>query len=277
MKTIIVPTDFSACATNALYYALYLSRLTGAKVYVLHVCKMTLESQGGRLSAIGKASDLALQQAKANMLKLTEELDNDGFKNVEVQIRSGFFDNELIEMALQYKADLVVMGTNGADGLLDNFFGSNTAAIIERRVFPVLAVPENARDIPASNVVLATDYNPLSSKMVLDPLLGLASSLSAHIKVLYIDQHPGRVNSIQRKSEAQLEELLIDFKPSFYISEEADVYKGINAFTHEEDADLLVMISRPKSILQQILNQSHTRHMVLNTSLPLLVLPDTTT
>jgi nucleotide-binding universal stress UspA family protein len=274
MKTILVPTDFSAYATNALYYALALARQTGAKVYVLHVCAMPIAGPSLTLSSIESISAAAFKEAKARMVTLFDELNQEGYFNIEALIRMGFLDNELLDVALQFKADLIVMGTRGATGLVDSLFGSNTAAIIDKKMFPVLAIPSGASYKPLHNMVMAADYHPLSHAKVLAPMLELSAATGAHINVLYIDKHPDSMSKVQCKAEEQLERILVEYEPTFHFSAESDVFKGINEFIKEENSGMLVMIARKKNVLQQLLNRSHTRHMALHSTVPLLVLPE---
>lgn len=71
------------------------------------------------------------------------------YKDVEIHTISRY-GNLIVQINTIARAaaniDLIVMGTRGASGMMELFFGSNTADVIEQvRVCPVLAVPSKAR------------------------------------------------------------------------------------------------------------------------------------
>ena len=64
----------------------------------------------------------------------------------------------LEKTARHRKADLIIMGITGKSAIAQVFFGSNTLKMAERKVCPVLIIPESATFSPIKNVMLTSDF-----------------------------------------------------------------------------------------------------------------------
>ncbi len=145
MKQILVPTDFSDNAYNALYYATRLFKNEACRFYILNTCDIETPV----LTSIVDTSYADQQLSKESNEKLTETFhsivrDTEDFDHSFEIISSTKKLLETIEDTVKDKGiDLIIMGTKGATGAKGFFIGSNTSNIIQRiKCCPVLAVPE---------------------------------------------------------------------------------------------------------------------------------------
>ncbi|GAA4272854.1 universal stress protein [Aquimarina gracilis] len=145
MKRILVPTDFSNNAYNALYYATRLFKNEPCKFYILNTCDINRSAISGNKDS----EDLDQEVSKRANEKLTETLhsivrDTEDFDHTFGTILSAKKLLETIEETVKSEGiDLIVMGTKGATGAKGFFIGSNTSNIIEKtKCCPVLAVPD---------------------------------------------------------------------------------------------------------------------------------------
>ena len=140
IQKILVPTDFSESAHYALRYALTLASELQAELLLVHVVE-TL--------AVGYASDLfpvpmaeVFQElsgyAKGEIGKLASEASAKGVRVREIVLQ-GKPSAEIVRLAEEEHADLVVLGTHGK-GMLDHaLFGSTTERVIRKAPCPVLS------------------------------------------------------------------------------------------------------------------------------------------
>lgn len=136
-KTILVPIDFSACATHALDYACELAGKLGAKVQLVHAIPVTLPELGITLTQ-AMIEDLQ----RANVLAL-EDVAKPRRTNVELApsiVKLGDPRDVILETAEAQHADLIVIGTHGRRGLSRLVLGSVAENVIRRATCPVLAV-----------------------------------------------------------------------------------------------------------------------------------------
>ncbi|MBQ0734780.1 universal stress protein [Aquimarina celericrescens] len=145
MKRILVPTDFSDNAYNALYYATRLFKNESCLFYILH----TSEVEAPILTSIIDNSYSDQQISREPHEKLMETFhsivrDTEDFDHTFETISGTNKLLETIEETVKDKGvDLIVMGTKGATGAKGFFIGSNTSNIIQRiKCCPVLAVPD---------------------------------------------------------------------------------------------------------------------------------------
>ena len=139
LKRILVPTDFSESARQALTYGLSFAREYDAELVLLHVVE-TLP--------VGYATDLfpvpmaeVFQElsayARTQLAALHEEVVAKGVAVREV-LRQGRPSAEIVNVAREEVIDMIVLGTHGR-GVLDKaLFGSTTERVVRSAPCPVL-------------------------------------------------------------------------------------------------------------------------------------------
>lgn len=138
IKKILIPTDFSPAAWQAVQYGLNLAEMHDAEVTVLHV----YPSQNKYMAWIKSSENEDPEIIKDLNLKLRnfiESLRNGHVNQINYHITSGHVTNEILTYSQDRNFDLVIMGTNS--GSTHNQPGSHTAEIIRKAGFPVLVVP----------------------------------------------------------------------------------------------------------------------------------------
>jgi nucleotide-binding universal stress UspA family protein len=138
VKTVLVPTDFSAGAQTALDHATALAKSFHAKIIVLHVIEtftytMTESRQLVNVYAlVKKAVEPALDQTVRDLQK-----EHVAASRALVQGRA---DQEIVAQAKESGADLIVMGTHGRRGVSHAFMGSVAERVVRTAPCPVLTV-----------------------------------------------------------------------------------------------------------------------------------------
>jgi nucleotide-binding universal stress UspA family protein len=150
IKTILHPTDFSDQSAHAFRVACALARDYGARVVVAHA--FTLQMYGnpemGPLVVEPVEVEAELRQALQAMRP------PDPAVVVEHRLCRGDAATEIVALAEDLKADLIVMGTHGRTGLRRLALGSVAEAVLRRAPCPVLTVkaPFLAADVPEQPV-----------------------------------------------------------------------------------------------------------------------------
>ncbi|CUU03934.1 Nucleotide-binding universal stress protein, UspA family [Candidatus Kryptobacter tengchongensis] len=140
IKKILLPTDLSPASISAFKYAKSLAEKYGASIYVLHVLENI------PILAI-HALDLTLERIEKNMAENAkiqlEKIVKENLKTknkVQIFIRKGVVDEEIVKFADEKKVDLIVMGTHGRTGIEYTILGSIAEKIVRRAKCPVLTV-----------------------------------------------------------------------------------------------------------------------------------------
>lgn len=267
MKKILFPTDFSAPAANALAHAVALANRFGCQLTLLHTYKV--HQPAGALVSI--ESYLA-EDARNDMDTLAADIQSqlDGGASLDTLIRRGEAITTIADVAHQGHYDLIVMGTKGATGLKEILLGSITAGVVKETDLPVLAIPDDYAPRPVNNIVLALDQGGLSGPEVTTVLVAISRAYEAVIRVFHQDMGPGDIG-IDPGVEACLEGASHSF---YYELDDDEVNRSIHDFAEEVNAEMLCMVRRRRSFLEDIFHVSATAHAVNHINRPLLVLHD---
>ena len=146
---ILCPVDFSKVSMEAFNVSGELAEKFGAGLIIVHVLEPILaptDFSFGPLSMTDVEDKLAeraqegLEQAAANLNVPKEKIQN--------IVARGIGSQEIIRIASEKKADLIVMGTHGYTGLTHALLGSTAERVVRRAACPVLTVKgkEKAED-----------------------------------------------------------------------------------------------------------------------------------
>ena len=143
LRRILLPTDFSGCANYALPYAAAIARATQARIVCLHVVEPVVPAVGYTGLAdpmpIADISEQLEDSAEREFPRLT---DCEEFMGLEVEevIVHGDAAAEIVRVAGEQEADLIVISSHGRTGLGRMIFGSTAEAVVRHASCPVLVV-----------------------------------------------------------------------------------------------------------------------------------------
>jgi nucleotide-binding universal stress UspA family protein len=141
IKTILVPTDFSGYADEALERATQFAKLTQAEIHVLHAYEfpMPLLVADVPVSLPQEVYDQVQDAAKQGVEKRIAKVVAEGVKAAGGVI----CDNPtraILDAAVKTHADLIVMGTHGRTGMKHVLLGSVAERIVRMAPCPVMTV-----------------------------------------------------------------------------------------------------------------------------------------
>lgn len=261
IKRILVPTDLSAVAENAVRFALNLFKNQASEFVFFNSGKIT----PGELQSKVETRDNA---------PLTT-----GTKSSYVTMDKNFSADLVKKLTSEYKIDLIVMGTHGANTpLTPDIFGSNAAAVLQESDVPVIAVPDGEYFNAVKKIVYASDLIKLRSELEL--VIQFATIANAEIDVVHITPvYPDlydaeKINA--RNIIADLSEKHNFQKISYYIAETTfsnQIVTGINNYLEKHSADMLALFHAERSWIDRILDPSSTVKEVTHIKLPIIVFP----
>lgn len=139
IRRILVPTDFSDSARQALDWASTLAREFKAEILLLHVVENLTVGYASDLFPVPMAEvyEEISGYARSELAKLVQELRTGGVTVTE-RLAQGTPSAEIIRIAKEEGVDLIVVGSHGK-GLLDHaLFGSTTERVVRKAPCPVL-------------------------------------------------------------------------------------------------------------------------------------------
>lgn len=262
---IILATDFSADAMHAAEYAV---RLWGNGVrYTL----LTTYFDDSLAEPAGPSVTQALYEAAdEGSLTFANELNaRTGLKDLRREV---VFSSEVDAAACNLLAagehGLLVMGNRGKGGIA--LFGSNTLRAIRHSVLPVLAVPRTAQLRVPKSILFADDRGRMASKD-LEPLLQLARKVNAEVIIGHVD--PSSSASNEHKADRSPSEAFAGVPHRMHIVS-GEIVPGLRALAEEDKADMLCLLHRHRSLVDQLFHHSISKDVARSVHLPLLVLEE---
>ena len=266
MKKILFPTEFTDHAPEVFQYALELARRFKAKLYVMHVIGTPDKShkQGKDYEEItDHIMDVLVDFVEKHKLPQYFEV------KIEYLIEVGFPAEAIVNAALDEEVELIVMGMAGKTNALENLFGSVTTAVLAEADAPVLAVPAGYKYRWFHTIVYATDF-AFRDIGALNFLKKMARAFGANIDCVHVVEE----GEDALKAGVNMQLLKETFKDKIFHQFdilEGELTKEINDYLNEENAGLLVMLSRKRGVWANILNGGRTKEIARKIDLPLLV------
>lgn len=145
-RRIVCPVDFSPASARSVSYALTLAQETDGEITLLHSIEIPPEL---REYAFPEPIDVDAihSAARAESLRRLRELVPESaytYCTVHTEVTEGRPHRQVLRVAGERQADLIVMGTQGRSTVDRLVFGSNTYAVIRDSACPVMTVPADA-------------------------------------------------------------------------------------------------------------------------------------
>lgn len=276
-KRILIPTDFSKNALNAIRYALDLYAKLNCEFYFLNV--FYLDSYTTNTIILpepgSEAYDSRENESRNEFVKLLDilQLHHDNPKHKYHTISTFNFLSEAMKQIIDKKdIDLVVMGTQGATGSKGVIFGSNTVKAMEKiTACPVLAIPENIRFSPLKEIVFPTDYKTSYKRKEMNYLIEIAKMQDAPIRVLHI-QKEKKFSAAQEDNKQLLEDILRVVDYSFHSLSNTNLAQGITTFVESRDSDMLAFINRKHFFFGSVFSKPLVKEIGYDAITPILAL-----
>jgi nucleotide-binding universal stress UspA family protein len=213
LKTIVVATDLEGRSEAALEYARKLASGYGARIILAHGADPLKFAVVDGVP--GRVWQKLSEQAKAVLDELSADLLREGIHS-HSEIRQGAVVDMLIDVARQYEAGLIVIGTEGRQGAGPIAVGAMTEELVRKSNCPVLAVAAdwNAgefRPVPGGPVMLAMERND-SARAAVETSKSLARVFKRTLIVVHA-RGSAEVSAILNPGTSRLEGFGLDSTP----------------------------------------------------------------
>jgi len=270
MKTILVPTDFSEEARDAMMYAIPYAQEWEARILLFHVYPPPSGPDTAWVFVEAERENWE-KGAKEEMEKLVAEIKaKDNTIETEFMVRQGPLVSEIVTLVKEKGIDMVIMGTQGARGLEKALVGTSTASVVSRVKCPVIAVPKDYKFSKIDKIVFATDYQEEDIE-VLSELASLASRFTAELIILHVATDIGEYEDQKFNwYKEKVSEKIPYSNITYELVKHYDIQEAIEDFIKYHDVDLLSMSMRKRNFFERIFGRSETKTMAYHTEIPLL-------
>jgi nucleotide-binding universal stress UspA family protein len=280
MKKILLPTDFSDNAWNAMFTALKLYADVKCKFLIVHAYEPKAMNMLGQKSQqrLGIIYDsLALNAAQEldktiAYLKQNHKNPNHSFEAIS---KSDTLEGSIKELVSSMEIDLIVMGTQGATGAREIFLGSNTVKVLKQvKNISILVVPTDYNFQKLKTLVFPTDYTKKYEEFELLPMTELAALWNPAIQVIHVAVE-FILNANQKRNIKILEDRLANSNYSLNkLDLETSIAKSVEKYVADIRADLLIMVRYQHSFWERIIEEPVIKKIAFHSLVPVMFLPE---
>ena len=272
MKTILCPTDFSKSSENAVKYAVEIARLFKSRIILMHAYETPVIYTDVTVSSVQVDFEMlresALKQLKKFYARLLESVKDVQF---ELVLQQGLPSARTVEIAIEKKADMVIMASTASNQVQRFLIGSNASRVIRDAPCKVMIIPPKAKFGGMKKIVYSTDLseeNLLAANQISD----FAHMFRSEIIFLNVDNR----NLIHDEADlARMTHRIKQYvhypKMKGFVCTDLNIADGITFFLKSEKADCLAMATHHRKFLQAIANPSVTKRVSYKTDIPLLI------
>lgn len=271
MKTIIVPTDFSPIATNAMHYAIDMAKKVNASLLLLHVYQVPVSFTDTPIVLVSIEDLRKGAEEQVAHLKTEVEHLTSGSLKVYTETRLGNVADELENLCNKINPFAVVMGTKGASGVERILFGSNTLTAIRHLTWPVICVPPGKTfGDGIKKIGFACDFKDVVKTTPTHYIVDFVKEFNAELDVLNVDYHNKHFKPETPEQSALLHTMLEEANPIYHFIEHADIEDGINEFAEKNNIDLIITIPKKHRLLEGVFKPSSTKQLVYQSHVPVM-------
>ncbi|HET8809095.1 MAG TPA: universal stress protein [Flavobacteriaceae bacterium] len=272
IKKILVPTDFSDQAENALKVAAQLAKRYDSEIFLLHMLELPLQLIDPSRGSTGGNLPESLFFMKLAHQRFDEVMEEPYLEGVNVHETVQFHEafEGIMEISNEKKCDLIVMGSSGASGLKEVFIGSNTEKVVRHSEIPVLVIKNPHENFQVNNFVFATDFTEPMKKPFLQAMR-FAEKLGAKIHLVYIN------TASKFKTSIYLDEIMSGFVKDFdtenftlSVHNDVSIERGIINFAKQKNSNLIGISTHGRKGIAHLLNGSLSEDLVNHANRPVI-------
>ena len=277
---VLLPTDFSANAWNAIKYALELYKNKACDFYILNAFSVpTYLFDNLLVPEPGEEKyETAKQESESQIAKLLDKITLQGLKKPKHNFFAISVYNsplEAIKNTIEEKdIEIVIMGTKGQTNSRSIVYGSNAIYVMEKsRNCPVVVVPQDVLNIAPKEIVFPTSYKTHFKRRELNCLIELAKDNKASVRFLHVAIEE-KLSQKQIDNKKLLEEYFEGIDFSFHTLSNTDLSLAINCFVESRGSDMVAFINKKHAFLGSVLTQPLVKEITFFSKKPILVMHD---
>ncbi len=271
MKLIIVPVDFSAGSENAAKFAIEFAKKTGAKIVLMHAFESAMLYSKIPLTTMQLDYSFLYNGAAKKLDAFRKKIEKKAGKvEIELNLQQGLPSARVSELALELKADMIVLGSTGKGNIERMMFGSNTIRTIRNAPCMVFVVPPKAAFRDFKRIAYATDFSKDNLEHAND-VLPLANLFKSELLFLNVNED-GDLKPKQIKALEDRIHKIVKYKDvKGFLSTDFNTARGVKNSAKNQKVDCIAVYTRHQSLLSRIFGTSIAADLSLLTDIPLLV------
>ena len=271
MKKILIPTDFSKYADEAIEVGAQIAKINNSEIILIHMLELPTHLNDA-ISGETSIPEIMLfkQKADETLKNIKNRLYLAGIKISEVIRLDNVTSGITTYIKQNNDIDLIIMGSHGSSGINEILVGSNTEKIVRHSETPVLVIKNKIENFKATNIIFASDFSN-EIKKPFKKVLEFSKLFESKLKLVMICTP----NSFKSTSTARkiVSEFVTEFEMPEYTFEtynESNIEKGILNYSNENNGDIIAFCTHGRTSLSHFFTGSISEDLVNHSSKPVL-------
>ena len=271
IKTILVPTDFSALSKNALKVAAKMAQRHHAKLIVSHAINTYyLIDRSGKQVIGSQTIQENTDRVTAKLNKLRVSFQEKYNLDIDTRICNHNIVDSINDLILTDKVDIVVMGTSGKQKMKQFILGSNSYNVLLHANCSVLLIPEKSKKTSFKKILFPVRVeHELDQKAALSILL--AKKNNGGIMLLGVGDLAQMVTI--KKAYIEMKKNLFlksaNYNSEFQLSHDnADI---ITKAANDKNSDIIILADQDEDSWKSFMADNFFKKIINGTDIPLLI------
>ena len=271
MDIILVATDFSDSANNAVDYAVELAKLVSAKIVLVNAYNLPYSTY--ETGSAGDLINVIKESAVANLKHVKERIEQNNRNNFEVAYfcNVGFAEDVIIETANKIDADLIVIGITGEGGKIkEHIIGSTAIKVARDTDTPVFIIPDNVKYHPVHKISFTCDLNKTEESDLIYVSRCFGKLFNAELEIVNVEE-PGEYFSEQKtKTCAVIDKKLITIPHKSVFITDKNVGKALEDYFNNHPTDVVMLNPKKHNLFHSLFSHSISKELAFHCKVPLL-------
>ncbi|MGY5848570.1 universal stress protein [Salegentibacter sp. HM20] len=269
-KTILIPTNFSKPAWNALVYAIELFQQSKVEFYILNTYKKDLLNLNSEEAK--SKSETGLQKI-LNGIQFRDRNTSHSFHTISTSKK---LEQAIEEVIREKNINMIVLGSKGKYAGINSAYDSTVSSISQNiNDCPVLVIPETL-GFELKNfteIVFPTSLLNKFLKKDLQILIDLAKKLKAPIRIVNVEESKEE-GEIDMEMKNQLMDIFKELKISFHTLTQTTVSTGVHIFIQSRNSSMLALYKRRQGFFSRLFMQNFKKDIDFDPMIPVLLIPE---
>ncbi len=276
---VLIPTDYSQNAFNAVEYAMNLFEREFCEFFILNTYYLSGYSKDNLLFPEPSDDDRNAVEvkSKANMEKLKVQMEHfqrNENHSIHYLTEFGSFYDLMKKTVQKEDIQLVIMGTQGQSDKKTVILGSNAVNIMEQiRTCPVFAIPSNVKFKDPNEIVFPTSFRTHYKNKELGTLVEISRLTNSPIRILHI-QKGNSLSEAQKDNKELLEAILNPAVFTHHRLYDMNVNDGVRSFVQSRESEMIAFVNKKHNFFGSIFSNPMVKELGMHAKVPLLAMHD---
>jgi nucleotide-binding universal stress UspA family protein len=238
-RVVLIPTDFSETCNNAIHHGVELAKSLNYSVCILHVINKQTKS-------LLKKEKLSVGYVEAQLNKYKETYRNEETVAIETIAREGSIFTIINEVATEIKANIMVLGTHGKQGM-QYLFGSYALRVVLDSPCPVVVVQKRSFGEGYHKIVIPIS-NDLETRQKVQWVLLVAKLFNSKVHLFQANENDPDLDGRIRVITAHITKILDENKISYEIvkaEKTGDFANQVISYSIKTRSELIMIMTIP--------------------------------